>query len=283
MWDEFLAPAVRRKLKQDTPTIMLRRRQLKLILATLACGVLVWLTLGESVGGAQSVEQAQELSAQEKRGKQLYLKGEGVEGAGEIKAFLGSDKLEVPASAFACSNCHGLRGEGTREGGLQPPPIKWDALVAPHTSALTRRARAPYTEATLARAIKLGLDPSGAPLYPGMPQYDLKPEQMADLISYLKKLGKEKDANPGLDDKRLKVDAAKTFVEATKLSGSQPNRSALLTSLEALNDFKTGVVPPLTFGPNRRIGASGCYIVGVDLTKKQYIPLGARLVPKDRK
>jgi hypothetical protein len=77
--------------------------------------------------------------------------------------------------------------------------------------------------------------------------------------------------------------AAKTFVEAMKLSGRQLSRPALLASLERLSDFKTGVVPPLTFGPNRRIGASGCYIVGVDLSKKQYVPLGARLVPKDRK
>jgi len=60
-------------------------------------------------------------------------------------------------------------------------------------------------------------------------------------------------------------------------------RAALIASLEQLRDFKTGVLPPLTFNPNRRIGASGCYIVGVDLTRKQYVPLGARLVPKDKK
>jgi ABC-type branched-subunit amino acid transport system substrate-binding protein len=543
--------------------MIIRRRQIKLILIIVSCIVLVWLTLGERVGGAQSVELRRELSPQEKRGKNIYLKGESSEGASDIRAFLGSDKLELLATTFPCVNCHGLRGEGTREGGLQPPPINWEALKAPHTSALTRRERPPYTEATLARAIKLGLDPTNGPLHPGMPQYDLKPELMADLISYLKKLGKDADADPGVDDKRIKVGAAlpltgalaqvgedikatlttyfaslnaqggiygrqldlvvvdsrgepaatleaterlveregvfalvasfeasgsdatndylkrngvaligpvtlsprltvppnpsifyllptfgdqaralvdfaaakfkertprmaiistdsefdadalagvrtqaklypleivaeetyargdfpvasltamiarkkpdgifffgnaeqfaqltramdaakqsvalfssvvmighgafdapasiapqiflaypaalpgqddftefvevmqkgnvklsspafqsvaygaaKTFVEATKLSGRQLSRSALLASLEKLNDFKTGVVPPLTFGPNRRIGASGCYIVGVDLTKKQYVPLGARLVPKDRK
>ncbi len=528
----------------------------------LACAAFIWLTLGERIGGAQSVERGQ-LSPQEKRGKQIYLKGESVDGAGDIKAFLGADKLELPASTFPCSNCHGLRGQGTQEGGLQPPPINWETLVATHTSALTRRERPPYTEATLARAIKLGLDSTNAPLHPGMPQYDLKPGQMADLIAYLKKLGKDVDTDPGLDNNRIKVGAAlplsgalaqvgedikatltayfasinaqggiygrqldlvvvdsrgeaagtleatqrlveregvfalvasfepgasdatndylkrsevalvgpvtlsprltvppnplvfyllptfsdqaralvdfavtkfkertpriaiistdsefdadalsgvktqaklypleivaeqtyargsfpvdaligmiaqkkpdgifffgnaeqftqltrameaarlnvalfssvvmighgafnapasiapqiflaypaalpgqddftefvnvmqkggvklgspafqsvaygaaKTFVEATKLSGRELSRSALLASLEQLNDFKTGVVPPLTFSPNRRIGASGCYIVGVDLSKKQYVPLGPRLVPKDRK
>ncbi|HEX9918517.1 MAG TPA: ABC transporter substrate-binding protein, partial [Pyrinomonadaceae bacterium] len=77
--------------------------------------------------------------------------------------------------------------------------------------------------------------------------------------------------------------AAKTFVEATKSSGPQLSRAALLASLEGLRDFKTGVVPPLTFGANWRVGASGCYIVGVDLNRKQYVPTGPRLVPKEQK
>ncbi len=167
---------------------------------------LIWLAFGES-SGAQGGERQRELSPQEKRGKQIYLKGESSDGA-EIKTRLGSDRLEVPATAFACANCHGLRGEGAREGGLQPPPIKWEMLVAPHTSALTRRERAPYTEATLARAIIHGLDPSGARLHPGMPLYELTPAQAADLIAYLKQLGRENDADPGIDDKRIKIGAA---------------------------------------------------------------------------
>jgi len=537
-----------------------RRHRVKLFLTVLLSVVLLWLVPGERAGGAQGGGQ-RELSPQEKRGKQIYLKGESGDGA-EIKALLGTDKLEVPAAAFACANCHGLRGEGAREGGLQPPPVNWETLVAPHTSALTRRERPPYTAATLARAITAGLDPSGARLHPGMPQYVLTPAQTADLVAYLKQLGKERDADPGIDDKRIKIGAAlplsgalaqvgedvkatlaayfaevnaqggvygrqidlvvvdsrgdaegtlaaterlveregvfalvasfeagagvatndylrrsevalvgpvtlsprlsvppnpfvfyllptfgdqaralvdfaaakfkerpprvaiisseyefdadarrgalaqlklypaqivseetyatggfraealvgmiaqkkpdgifffgnaeqfaeltrgmaaaklnaalfssvvmighsafdapaalapqiflaypaalpgaddftefvnamrkgnvplsspafqsvaygaaKTFVEATKLSGRQLSRSALVASLEGLRDFKTGVVPPLTFGANRRVGASGCYIVGVDLDKKQYVPTGARLVPKER-
>lgn len=533
----------------------------RLTLTVIFCVAVVWLAFVER-GGAQEGGVRRELSPSEKRGKQIYLKGESSDGT-EIKTLLGTDRLEVPATAFACANCHGLRGEGTQEGGLQPPPIKWDTLVAPHTSALTRRERAPYTEATLARAITHGLDPSGARLHPGMPQYALTPAQTADLIAYLKQLGKESDTDPGIDDKRIKIGAAlpltgalaqvgedvratlaayfaeinaqggvygrqidlvvvdsrgdpagtlaaterlveregvfalvasfeaggspatndylkqsevtlvgpitlsprlsvtpnpfifyllptfreqaralvdfaatkfterpprvalissdnefdadarvgfqsqvklhpmqivseetyaagsfraeamvemiaqkkpdaifffgnaegfsgltramaaaklnvplfssvvmighsafnapaslapqiflaypaalpgeddftefvnamrkwnvrlsspafqavaygaaKTFIEATKASGRQLSRSALRASLEGLRDFKTGVVPPLTFGANRRIGASGSYIVGVDLGRKQYVPTGARLVPKEKK
>jgi ABC-type branched-subunit amino acid transport system substrate-binding protein len=76
--------------------------------------------------------------------------------------------------------------------------------------------------------------------------------------------------------------ATKIFFEATKLSGRQLDRRRLVSSLEQLQDFRTGVVPPVTFGPNRRVGSIGSYIVGVDLSNKQYLPLTDRLVPKER-
>ncbi len=63
------------------------------------------------------------------RGKQVYVKGESGERA--ITAMLGTADLEVPASSFSCSNCHRRRGEGTREGGLQPTPIDWETLTRP--------------------------------------------------------------------------------------------------------------------------------------------------------
>jgi ABC-type branched-subunit amino acid transport system substrate-binding protein len=173
--------------------------RIKLALVALAMAIAVCFAQGAAT------QSKNELSAQEKRGQQIYLKGEATS---EITALLGSDQLEVPASSFSCSNCHGLRGEGSKEGGLQPPPIDWKTLTAPHTSALTRRERKPYDEVTLARAIKLGLSPDGTPLHPGMPRYVMTAEQMADLIAYLKKLDKESVAEPGLTDETIKVGAA---------------------------------------------------------------------------
>lgn len=145
------------------------------------------------------------LTPQEKRGKQIYVKGEN--GTGEITAVLGNAGLEVPASSFSCANCHGLRGEGTREGGIQPPPINWERLSQPHTSALTRRDRGAYNEATLARAISDALDPAGLRLHPAMPNYKMTREQMADLIAYLKQLGNESDTEPGVQDDTIRVGA----------------------------------------------------------------------------
>jgi ABC-type branched-subunit amino acid transport system substrate-binding protein len=141
----------------------------------------------------------QGLSPQDQRGKQIYLKGEEGE-RGEIKATLGSSDLELPATSLPCANCHGLRGEGTSEGGLEPSPLTWARLKSPHTSLLTGHQRGPYNEATLARAISQGLDPGNQPLHPGMPRYRMSLHQMANLIAYLKKLGSEADADPGLSD-----------------------------------------------------------------------------------
>jgi ABC-type branched-subunit amino acid transport system substrate-binding protein len=179
-------------------------RRVKLFLVMLAGVTAACLIGGARVGDAQG---RRGLSPQEQRGRQIYLKGE-TSGGEEIKVRLGSDNLEVPAAAFACVNCHGLQANGTSEGGLQPPPITWATLTAPHTSALTNRERAAYTEELLARAIRSGLDPAGVPLHPGMPQYELTAGQMADLIAYLKQVGQANDLAPGLADKTIKLGAA---------------------------------------------------------------------------
>jgi mono/diheme cytochrome c family protein len=156
------------------------------------------------------------LTPQEKRGKLIYVKGDSA--AGEITAILGNSALEVPASSFSCANCHGLRGEGTREGGIEPPPINWERLTQPHTSALTRRERGAYNEATLARAVSDALDPAGARLHPAMPNYRMTREQMADLIAYLKQLGNESDTEPGVDDETIRLGAV------LPLSGTRAGR-----------------------------------------------------------
>jgi ABC-type branched-subunit amino acid transport system substrate-binding protein len=164
-----------------------------------ACAAIACLALG---AWAQSA-----LSPQETRGKQIYLKGE-VDGGSEIKAYLGDGDLELSAKAFPCANCHGLKGQGLKEGGLQPPPINWTALTAESRSALTGRLRAPYNEAGLARAISRGLDSTGGRLHPGMPAYRMTAEQMSDLIAYLKRIGNEADVDPGLAVDTVKVGAA---------------------------------------------------------------------------
>jgi hypothetical protein len=64
-----------------------------------------------------------------------------------------------------------------------------------------------------------------------------------------------------------------------KLSGKELSREKLIRSLEGLYDFETGLSPRISYGPNRRIGAFGAYIVGVDPAQKHFIPASKWITP----
>ncbi|MHC1742944.1 MAG: ABC transporter substrate-binding protein [Syntrophobacteraceae bacterium] len=73
--------------------------------------------------------------------------------------------------------------------------------------------------------------------------------------------------------------ACKVMVEALKTVGRQLTREALIVTLERLFEFETGLMPKITYGPNRRIGALGAYILRVDAAKKDLSPVGGWIVP----
>src|ERR1041385_1265692 len=64
--------------------------------------------------------------------------------------------------------------------------------------------------------------------------------------------------------------AAKILVHAMELCGKDLTRERLVTTLEGLYEYDTGLMPKITFGPNRRIGALGAYIVTIDPEKKLF-------------
>ena len=66
--------------------------------------------------------------------------------------------------------------------------------------------------------------------------------------------------------------AAKILVEALKRAGKDVSREKLIQSLEGLYEYQTGLTPAITYGPNRRVGAMGAYIVAIDLNGKQFVP-----------
>jgi ABC-type branched-subunit amino acid transport system substrate-binding protein len=99
----------------------------------------------------------------------------------------------------------------------------------------------------------------------------------ADFIAVMTKAG----VNPrSVAFQAVAYAAARIFFEAAKNADRQLSRATLIDSLERLYSFETGVIGPVTFGPNRRVGAAGSYIVGIDLDKKQYVMVSERLVPK---
>lgn len=66
------------------------------------------------------------------------------------------------------------------------------------------------------------------------------------------------------------IAAAQLLVHALELSGKDLSRERLVTALEGLYEFDTGLMPRITFGPNRRIGILGAYIVTIDPEKKLF-------------
>lgn len=130
---------------------------------------------------------------QEKRGKQIYLKGTAPSGR-EILAYLGESSLEVPGTTLPCASCHGLDGKGKPEGGVIPSNLTWEALTKPYGVVHPNgRKHPPYTERALELAIVRGLDPAGNKLQNVMPRYQMSREDLADLIAYLKRLGEDRE------------------------------------------------------------------------------------------
>ncbi len=68
--------------------------------------------------------------------------------------------------------------------------------------------------------------------------------------------------------------ASRILVEGIKQSGKEVSREKLIEKLEGLTGFETGLTPKITYGPNRRIGVLGAYVVAVDLKQKTFDPVG---------
>jgi ABC-type branched-subunit amino acid transport system substrate-binding protein len=69
--------------------------------------------------------------------------------------------------------------------------------------------------------------------------------------------------------------AAKILVEALRRVGKDVSREKLIQALEGFYQYSTGVTPVITYGPNRRIGAMGAYVVQIDLKEKRLLPASA--------
>ena len=59
--------------------------------------------------------------------------------------------------------------------------------------------------------------------------------------------------------------AAMIYVEAVRNCGRKITREKLISNLEKLYEFKTGLIPPISYGLNSRIGSQKVYIVSLDL------------------
>ncbi len=74
--------------------------------------------------------------------------------------------------------------------------------------------------------------------------------------------------------------SAKIFTEGLIQAGKDVSRDKLIAVLEGFYQFQTGFTPPITYSPNRRVGALGAYIVTVDLDQRRLAPASGWIVPR---
>src|SRR5690349_20950495 len=181
----------------------MRCSKFALLAIAIACLVLAAVCVSAIASGQQqqpqktdadSTSDVRPLTAAERRGRALYLRGES-SSKREITAIVG--ELDVPASTVTCGGCHGRRGEGKTEGGVTAGNLTWSNLIKPygHTHPNGRK-HGPFTESSFANAVVRGVDPSGNSLVVAMPRYRMSIEDMNDLLAYIKRL--EFDRDPGV-------------------------------------------------------------------------------------
>ena len=106
--------------------------------------------------------------------------------------------------------------------------------------------------------------------FPSVPS-DVGPGGLAELRTLE---GKYKFAPRHITSQLNAFAAAKIFTEALKRAGRDLSREKVITALEGLYEYDTGVTPSITFGPNRRVGAMGAYVLSIDPAKREFVSSG---------
>ncbi|HSL81860.1 MAG TPA: ABC transporter substrate-binding protein [Thermoanaerobaculia bacterium] len=74
--------------------------------------------------------------------------------------------------------------------------------------------------------------------------------------------------------------SAEVLFEGLERAGRDLTREGLVEALEGLYDYDTGLVPPVTYGPSRRIGALGAHILAFDEGRGAFRPTGEWVTPR---
>ncbi len=207
-------------------------------------------------------------------GRRLYWDGTGADGQ-PISGLTQGD-IRVSGAQFSCLNCHRPSGFGSSEGGNYVPPITAPILFSPRKLVRNRlfkeffqevqpdsfwarvrqpRMRPGYDGTTLARALRDGLDSSGAPLHPIMPRYDLADTDVANLMAFLKTLSTEFDEGVGQTDIH--------FATVFTADADPAARKAVLETMEVffkwMNKDTEGDTHNPSFSPYYRSAFIGAY------------------------
>ncbi len=96
----------------------------------------------------------------------------------------------LSAHGGGCVECHGPSGRGGQPVMMlraTPADIRYQSLISGKYDP-SGEAGTPYTDETIIRAVRQGLDPDDKPLDPGMPRWQMTDKDVRDVIEYLKTL-----------------------------------------------------------------------------------------------
>jgi hypothetical protein len=159
------------------------------------------LTIFCGVAAAAEAEPAQ-------AGQRIYREGLLPSGAplrGRVR-----NGVELSGGDAACAKCHRRSGLGGSEGQNAIRPIAGRLLFSRAEIGGSERARAlfrvkdqrpPYTLASMARALRDGVDPGGRALDPLMPRFALDDAEIASLAAYLQ--GLSLTPSPGVTESEI--------------------------------------------------------------------------------
>ncbi|HET9699977.1 MAG TPA: cytochrome c, partial [Burkholderiales bacterium] len=159
--------------------------------------------------GVAPVHPAADDAARVEAGRMIYREGRLT--SGEPLRGRRPAGNEVVGRDAACVLCHQRSGLGLAEGAIPMPPVSGPSLFASPMlpGHVARRApgmefrdypfrtRPPYDDATLARALRAGVNPDGYSFQYLMPRYELSDADMEALIAYLRTLSAQ--PSPGVD------------------------------------------------------------------------------------
>jgi len=190
--------------------------------------------VGDVAAGAEPVTAAAAGAGQSslELGKRIYR--EGITASGEPLSAVVQSDVPLPGTLIACGDCHQRSGLGSSEGSTLTPGVTGALLFQPRTiqrkQMYASRMEGPgtrpaYTDESLVRAIRQGMDPAGRTLDDLMPRYALSDEDMGHLTDYLKSLSS--GPSPGVTQEVIHF--------ATVVTEGVPpeKRNAMLAVLEA--------------------------------------------------
>ena len=115
-------------------------------------------------------------------GERIYLTGVGADGQKISHTAPAVSQGSLMMGGGGCSSCHGADGRGgtikmMAGTAVEAPDITYDTLV-----------NEGFTDATIGRAIRDGLDEAGQPLEDAMPRWQMSDADVGEVIAYLKQL-----------------------------------------------------------------------------------------------